>query len=376
MPFPSSRPFRKKANWLVAIAVELASPLLRLYARSRTGPSTPPGQWRKALIIGDNHIGDLLYRSASLVHLKAGLPGCELHYLAAPGSSQVLEGNPALASILPWLRSDSPLDLSPEHFAALREMHFDAALSTNCIKYWPELLLALRLGIPNRSGYTYKGFSGWVTSPIPIQYPRPYPIYFRDYVAALTSRPASWPPRPVIHTNARDESDAEALWSALELSRHAHVTACFMTSRQPTGLWPVQKFGETLAALKRKIQTHILLCGAASDAETLARVDRDFSLQASVIAGTLSIRALCCFLRRVSVVFSTDSGPRHIANAANVPVVFIRNVWSNAIETGVYVDTETDICPPPHDGDRGDGNALLASIMPEHAANTVAAAHL
>jgi len=374
VPFPASRTFRKKTNWLIAIGVEALAPALRLYARARTGPSTPPQQWRKALIIGDNHIGDLLYRSASLEHLKAGLPDCEFHFLTAPGSSQVLEGNPAITSSLPWVRSNSPLDIAPEHFAALQAMKFDAALSTNCIKYWPELLLAIRLGIPNRVAYDYKGFSSWATHPIPIKHPQAFAAYFRDYVASLTGQDPHWLPRPVIHATGSDQAQADALWTRLGLDQYPHVTACFVTSRQPTGVWPTAKFGETLRILRRKRGTHIVLCGAAGDEERLASLNKEYGLEAGMAAGALGIRALCCFLRRCSVVFTADSGPRHISNAAGVPVVFIRNVWFNAVEAGIYVDTETDLCAMPDDGDRGDGEALLGAIDPEHAASVVASA--
>jgi ADP-heptose:LPS heptosyltransferase len=370
VPFPSSRPFRKKTNWLIALAVEAAGPVLRLRARARTGPPSKPAQWRKALILGDNHIGDLLYRSASLERLKAGLPECEFHYLAAPGSSDVLQGNPALAAIHPWLRSDSPLDMTPEHFAALKAMQFDAALSTNCIKYWPELLLALRLGIPNRVAYEYKGFSGWSTRPIPIRYPQPYPVYFRNYVAALTGQKPDWPLRPVIHATERDRLDADALWASLDRGKPA--IACFPTGRQPVGIWPAAHFAETLRALRQKSNVHVLLCGAAGDEPILSGLNKQFGLEADIVAGSLGVRALSCFLRRCALVLAADSGPRHIANAAGIPVFFVRNVNSNAIETGVYVDTETDLCGPPHDGDRGDAVALLAAIKPENAAALLA----
>jgi ADP-heptose:LPS heptosyltransferase len=367
--FPSPKPFRKKKNWLTALAVEGLSPVLRSYALGRTGPPSDPREWRRALIIGDNHIGDLLYRSASLAPLKAGLPECEFHYLAAPGTAQVLQGNPALASVLPWARSDSPLDLSAEHFDGLAQMQFDAALCTNCIKYWPELRLALRLGIPNRAGYVYKGFSGWVTDPIPLRYPQPFAAYFRDYVASLTGQDPQWPVRPVIYTDENDEAEAGALWSKLDLDRSSHVTAAFVTSRQPTGIWPVEKFGETLKLLTGK--TRIVLCGAATDETLLRRLDADYGLGAEIAAGSLGIRALCRFLARCSVVLTTDSGPRHIANAAGVPVVFVRNTWFNATEAGVYVETEHDLCSVAENNAPASAGALLEAIHPERAAAAV-----
>ncbi len=373
MRFPDRRPFRKPSNWLAAVAIEALAPVLRTYARAKTSAPSPPRAWKRALITGASHIGDLLYRSASLEPLKAGLPDCEFHYLATPGSSEILESNPALTSILPWMRSDSSLDLSPSHFAELRAMRFDAMLCTNSGKYWPELLLALRLGIPNRAGYTYKGFSGWVTHPLAIEYPQPFPAYFRDYVASLTRQAPEWPLRPAIHANAVEEAAAAALWEALGLQAHASVVACFMTTRQPTGTWPSEKFGETLSALRRKRDAHIVLCGAVEDQPLLARVNNSFALGADIVAGKLGLRALFCFVRHCAVVFTTDSGPRHIANAAGVPVLFLRNVWSDPVETGAYLETETDLCGHQDQGDPRDGAALLDAIDPESVACKLAA---
>ena len=40
-----------------------------------------------------------------------------------------------------------------------------------------------------------------------------------------------------------------------------------------------------------------------------------------------------------------DSGPRHLANAAGIPVFFVPNLAVGKIETGAYLDTETDLAP-------------------------------
>jgi ADP-heptose:LPS heptosyltransferase len=351
------------------VGVEAIGPVLRGYARGRTGPASRPRDWRKALIIGDSHIGDLLYRTASLAQLKAGLPDCEFHYLASPGSARIIEGHPAITRILPWQRGDSPLDLAPEHFAALAGMRFDAALCTNCIKYWPELLLAVRLGIPNRAGYVYKGFSGWVTHPLGISFPQSYPDYFRHYVAELTGLPPDWPLRPVIHANAEDEAAAGALWARLGLDRHRRVVGCFMTTRQQTGVWPPARFGEALRLLRGT--AGVVLCGAAADRALLEGIDRDFQLDAGIVAGDLGLRALGCFLRRCAAVLTTDSGPRHIANAAGVPVFFFRNLRSDPVETGAYLDTETDFCPPTLWLDPARHAAILSRIAPERVAAAI-----
>ncbi len=371
--FPDRKPFREPANWLAAVAIEAAAPALRAHARIKTGRASQPREWKRALIAGASHIGDLLYRSASLERLKAGLPDCEFHYLATPGSSEVLEGNPALAGILPWMRSDSSLDIGEGHFEELRGMGFDALLGINTGKYWPELLLGLRLGIPNRVGYAHKGFSGWVTYPVPIEYPKPWVAYFRDYVATLTGQRPDWALRPVIHANAEDEAAAAGLWEALGLGKHGCVVACFMTTRQPTGVWPAGNFGKALGLLRERTGARVVLCGSAADEPLLAGIDREFGLEAGLVTGKLGLRALCCFLRRCRLALTTDSGPRHIANAAGIPVYFFRNLRSDPVETGAYLESETDLCPATGWLNPEEHAGILAGIAPEWVAEKIGA---
>jgi ADP-heptose:LPS heptosyltransferase len=141
-----------------------------------------------------------------------------------------------------------------------------------------------------------------------------------------------------------------------------------MTTRQQTGVWEPENFGKALSLLGGG--TGIVLCGAAGDRPLLARVDLDFQLGAAIVAGDLSLRALARFLRRCNAVLSTDSGPRHIANAAGVPVFFFRNLRSDPVETGAYLESETDFCPPTVWMDPAQHAAVLSAIAPE----TVAAA--
>ncbi len=95
---------------------------------------------------------------------------------------------------------------------------FDVALCYNSSSTSRDLLFAARLKIPNRIGYPDKGFSGLVTFPIRIQYPQPYPAYFRDLVGQVTSCVPDWSLRPQIFPTSEDEAAAEAAWEHLELS--------------------------------------------------------------------------------------------------------------------------------------------------------------
>jgi ADP-heptose:LPS heptosyltransferase len=229
-------------------------------------------------------------------------------------------------------------------------------------------------GIPNRVAYNFKGFSGWITHPLKINFPQPYPAYFRDIVAQLAGIKPDWSLRPLIYPDMYDETEAEDRWQEYELGKGRPVIACFMTTRQPNGFWPSDNFGRALALIKKQTGASIAVCGAAEDRQLLERVEKGFSLQSAILAGDLGLRALYCFLKKTTAVFTTDSGPRHIANAAGVPVCFLRNVWFNRIESGVYVDTETDLSPVDQYVPPERQSVIFAKITPEEVAKRVVAA--
>ncbi len=339
--------------------------MLRGYARIRTGPARlQPREWKRALIIGDNHIGDLLYRSCSLKALKAGLPNCELFYLAAPQTAAILEDNPYIARLLPWSRSDSPLDLSREHLEALRAFRFDAALCTNCIRYWPELLLAIRLGIPQRAGYVYKGSSGLITLPMPMRHPQSFPAYFRDYVSALTGQTVTGPLKPEIYISAATEAEAVAAWRRMGLAGGKPVVAFFLTSRQPLVSWPTESYRVLFEMILAELDVRVVLMGAKEDEALLRTTAAGFREPVPVCAGELGLRSLAAFLRRCRLVVAKDSGPRHIANAMGTPVLFFRSSSYSQVEAGRYCDTETDLLPAGEFLNLRQQRELLAQATP------------
>ncbi len=322
--------FRDPRNLLLARVSEFGAPLLKCWARASTpGKSTPPSSWRRGVLFGARHIGDVLYNTASLPELASAFPACEWHYVADGPTAQVLAGNPCLASCIPSLASLGPVDV---------------AVCYNSGSYWREIIAATRRGIPNRVGYVHKGLSALVTHPIRINYPQSYPAYFRDLVGQLTNREATWSLRPKIYPSPADNSNAERVWSESGLGQKP-VVACFLTSRQASGVWPAGKFAEVVAHVEASGTLQKVLCGTADEADLFAKLKSDFGLKAPILAGQLRLLELGCFLRKCAVVLCPDSGPRHLANAVQTPLVFVRNFAVGKVETGAYCETEIDAAP-------------------------------
>ena len=353
----------------MARATETAAPLLCLISRAMAGPGTPPQSWRKGLLLGANHIGDILYRTSSLKQLANGLPNCRWDIVAPEPAAQVLEGNPAIGEIH---RFGLPTSSSSESFHTLRKEHYDVALCYDSGSYTKPLLTALRLGIPNRIGYIHKGWSGLVTHPITITYPQPFPAYFRDLVGQLTDQQPTWDLRPRVFLSPEDEAEADAYFQSIHLDASIPLLACFVTTRQPTGVWPVEKFRETLELLHSSASVRIVLCGAPGDGELLSKLQSSLSFPCPVNAGHLGLRPLVAFLKKCRVVLSTDSGPRHLANAAGTPVVFVRNLWFSNIEAGVYcLESEYDLAPDVEFLQQQEKDLIPLQTTPEQAARKI-----
>ena len=364
-----SRSFRSRRQLICAHATEVITPMLRFTSRCWTGPATSPEKWRKGLLIGANHIGDILYRSSSLKQLAKGFPQCTWDILAPEPAAQVLEGNPAIGTIH---RMEIP-GAGSQDFEALKREKYDVAICYDSGSYARALVTAAMLGIPSRVGYVHKGLSGLITHPLPINYPQPYPAYFRDLVARLTHCEPDWDLRPAVFPGPGDEAAAQSLWDEFDNGENLPSVACFVTTRQPTAMWSPDQFADALRSLRSLRPARIILCGSQEDKGILETTGQKLGGPCSMNAGRINLRALVSFLRKCDAVLTTDSGPRHLANAAGVPVVYLRNLLSLETETGSYLASEHDLVPPAENpGNLRHKNFASPEITPGMAARRIA----
>lgn len=226
-------------------------------------------------------------------------------------------------------------------------------------------------GVPNRVGYVHKGFSSVVNHPAPIRRPQPYPAYFRDLVANLTGLRPDWSLRPQVYPTDAHEKEAAQCWSEQGLGAKP-VVGCCLTSRQRTGVWPAEHSARCLRELHALVECDTILFGSAEDEPMLTALRDQFQLPSRIAAGRLSLLGLAGALRRCVAVVSTDSGPRHLANAVGTRVFFMPNFSAGKIETGRYLDTETDLAPAHGRSPAGEQQPFFEKIPPSQIAALVA----
>jgi len=347
MVIPDRTQFRDTTRYAAAVATEVAAPLLRAYAAVRVhAAATSPGAWRSGLIAGSGHIGDVLYRSCSLGHLIDGLPLCSWSYLTTRDGAEILRNTPGLGEVLPF-NGDSVTDFLPPHTPRdLREHRFDVILCTDNIEHHRCLRLAIQLGIPNRVAFVQKGFSGLTTYPVRTQRAS-WPAQIRAMFEEVTGSPDASELRPRMYINAEEREAALREWNGLPFGDANLTIAVSMTSRQRIGVFPTALFVSILRLVLQLCPgARVVLTGTQAESAALRSVAREIGSRVVVLAGTLSLREFAAFLPLCDVFLGADSGPRHLANAAGVPVFFVRNMAVPEIEAGTYCETETDIAPP------------------------------
>jgi len=339
--------FRDSYRYGLAVATEAVAPALRFVARtmSRSAP-VPPTQWRTGVILGNGHIGDVLYRTCSLQLLKHGLPNCRWAYVTSPSAAAVLAGNPFLDEVLAWALDSDGQQIAPDGYRSMADRHFDAALCSDNVAHHNALLLALRLGIPNRVAFTRKGLSGLTTECVTFTESVPHAVAFRRMVEQITGRQDSSPLRPHIFPSIVDRDAARQEWDRLHLSGAEFVVACSATTRQTIGDCPPDFFADILKrVLQLAPRAQVMLGGVAEDRPVLESLVARIGERADVSAGTLGVVAYGALLGMCSAFLGTDSGARHLANAVDIPVFFVRNMGTTESETGAYSPAETDIAP-------------------------------
>ena len=336
--------FGRRRYYYAARVAELLIPLQILAVRCCVSAKPkPPGEWRRGLILGSHHIGDVLWRTASLDKLQHGLPDIEWYYLTSPAVAPILENNPHLKGVLPFYQHHTN-KATRQGIQEIRSMQFDVALCTNKYNYGNELCLALRCGIPNRVCYTYKGLSALVTHPVPIRQPQPFPAYVRDIVASVTCIAPDWPLTPKIYLSEEHRSECEKYLCGAGLSNGHNYAVVFNTGRTSRTVLPHSTLAAVATRLAVEKGLEIILAGAPNDISVLDNIAQKCRVSVHICAGAIGLCGLAALLERASVVLCPDAGPRHMANAVGTPVVFLRRLdRQNSIETGSYCDNETDL---------------------------------
>lgn len=276
---------------------------------------------RTLALILPNWIGDAVMATPAIRAVRYQFPNSRLVAVGKPAILETLAGTSWLDHAIPFdkkkffwtlalLRQQRPdtAILFPNSFRSALFARFAGCRTiVGFARYFRDALLTHRL-------YPRRGADGK---------PKPHPI-IKDYnrLALRLGTPDPGHQLELATTDA-DITASERLWRSARLDRFASVVGlnpggAFGASKH----WPTAYFAELANRLAVRGHGVIVLCGPAERDEAI-RIAAE-ARHPHVISATSqpsSVGLTKALVRRLALLITTDSGPRHFAAAFNVPVV-------------------------------------------------------
>ncbi len=274
-----------------------------------------------------NWIGDVVMATPTLRSLRQHIdPNVEIIGIMRPYVREVLTGSSWLEECI-WYHPHSP-DPQLRPASVIRQLRqrsvSEILLLTNSFR---SAWIAWQSGAKRRVGYARYGRGPLLTTRLhavrrggklqPVSAVDSYLKLVQAMGVQVTSRQVE------LYTTAPGERAAEAIWRKFGWERCHTVIA--MNTGGAYGAakhWPKQHSVQLALRLVEAGHRVLILCGpqeinAARDIETLAC----HPLVRSMVEEDSSLETSKACLRRCDLLVSTDSGPRHVAAAFDVPTV-------------------------------------------------------
>lgn len=280
----------------------------------------------KVFVRAPNWVGDVVMATGAFARIRTAMPHAELHCGLRPYLLPLLAGSS-------WFNRYIELPkVSWRGFlrqaGALRRAHYDLAI---VLPNSAATGLMVRLaGIPLRLGYQ-QGRPGtmnlglraepgrpWWRRHGPRRVPKPMPEYYAELLDAGGFPATGDRPRLPVST---EERAAIGRWLA-ERGVAADAALVLINAGASFGaskLWEPDRFAAVARQLQQRGYTPIVLAGPGEVA-----LAESISGAGGVLAATrpvLPLDALRALVERAALLITTDSGPRHVAVALDVPVV-------------------------------------------------------
>jgi lipopolysaccharide heptosyltransferase II len=267
------------------------------------------------LVIKLRAIGDVLLSSVVLPNLRAAYPDAVIDMLTERMSRDVLEGNPALSSVLVFdPKKEGGLGL----ITRIRRRRYDLVI--DLFGNPRSAIITLFSGAPRRVGYRFGWRARCYTTVVEPRGGEVHNTEFNlDALRAIglpvVSRSVAFP------VGQAAERFAEAFF------REHHLEGQFVVALNPCGGWSSKRWGiDQFAALgdllSERLSAKVVILwgpGEKPDADRLAAAMR----AATTMLPPTSLKELAAILGRCSLVATNDSGPMHIAASMRTPVVAI-----------------------------------------------------
>lgn len=284
---------------------------------------------KNILIIKPSALGDIALALPALASLRASFPDAKITWLIRPEFAPLLENTKNLDDILifdrkllgKWWYKPTPFVALVDFFRKLRKGRFDLVVDLQGL--FRTALFGWITGAPRRFGmsnarefatmfYTHK-VDGHDASIHVID-------YYHEVIAATGAS------RIVddydLGISPESTEDAIRLLDQNNVNSGGYVV--FVTgSAHASKCWPIEKFAALADRISSTFDVSILAIGTKPEKQTIRKLVECTKSPVIDLGGQTDIPVLAALLKGAKLVVSNDTGPGHIAVAANTPVIII-----------------------------------------------------
>ena len=284
--------------------------------------------FERILVRAPNPLGDAVMATPLLRCLRRNWPRARITALATAAGAEAYEGLDSVDRILVYRRkTDHGLAGTWRAARRLRPERFDLAVV--CPNSHSSALHAWLTGARRRIGWAYNGRGFLLTDPLGPEMQRwgrrvPVPMveYYLDIARRLGAEVAGTATE--LRTTPAGEAEALRALDAGGWSEGMPLAGLGVgSSFGPSKLWTAGAFAAVGNALALRGLRVALLYGPGEEgvaSEVAALLERPPVVGAGRALGLGGLKSLCS---RLSVLVTTDTGPRHVAVAFGVPVVVV-----------------------------------------------------
>ncbi len=289
---------------------------------------TPPTP-KKILLIRPDHLGDLLFLTPALRHLRQSLPEAHLSLLVGPWGLPIVQNNPHVDDILTcdfpgFTRQPKPSPWQPYRYLhemahTLKKHRFDAAIVFRFDHWWGAWLAAVA-GIPRRVGYATDSVRPFLTASLPyIEGLHEVEQNFR-LVQFFISGGDEIPARDAIGNTEFFVPDAGRRWALNWLHEAPPDSTHPLVVIHPGAgaavkLWRVEAWAQVADALAADFSAQIVLSGSSAERELCAAIAEKTAASTVNAAGETTLPHIAAIMARAALVIGPDTGPVKLAAA-------------------------------------------------------------
>lgn len=329
-------------RWMAALtstALRLVGePMFRLAGRGPQGTTRRLKDYNRVLVVRTDEIGDVVMTSGLLRELRANLPDARITLVVKAQTLGLVRSCPHVDEVIAYEWKESGLIGAGRSLiaaltlarTALWPKRFDLAILPRWnTDYYSASHLVYMSGAARRVAYSERvssrksrlnaGYDGLFTDLIDDDTPRHEVERNLDVLRFLGGAVNS--DALEIWTGPEDVRSAQVRLVAAGVSSDERIVALGVGSRHAKKVWPAENFLAVARWLHEEHGARLLVVGDRSDADT-GRFLADALGRAVIdVTGQTCLGELAELLKRADLFLGNDSGPKHIAAAAGVPVV-------------------------------------------------------